>query len=159
MPQKTQNFSMYLQNDGRAGPPFICLTLPCMRVPHLCGFQMGGNLTIYLPRLFLVGRSSRTCARPRFNSAERSVSGVATWTGSPDSRPSQRFSSAGDVVTKRPSRLTGIPWCAQRWATETGCPRKEAICCHPFSCSDSFCAGAGCGLVFEFGFVLRRDTA
>src|SRR5260370_34241256 len=80
----------------------------------------------------------RTNASPRFSSAPRSVPAVASWTDSPaDSRPSQVFSSLREDSTYLPWRWTGIPSVAQRCATETGCPRKAAICCHPLSMSGS----------------------
>jgi hypothetical protein len=45
----------------------------------------------------------------------------ATWTGSPpDSFPSHEVSSADAATTDRPSCVTGIPFFAQRCATETG---------------------------------------
>ena len=72
-------------------------------------------IPLQLPRFFWGIRSRRMCARPRFNSADRSVSCVARWTGSPpDSRPSHWFNSAGVVETNRPSRFTGMPSFAQR---------------------------------------------
>src|SRR5579864_9304359 len=64
--------------------------------------------------------SRRKNERPRFNSAVRSVSAVATCTGLPDSFPSHAFNSVGVVVTKRPSRRTGIPSDAQRCTTAAG---------------------------------------
>ena len=68
---------------------------------------------------------------PRLSSAVRSDSSVATCTGLPDSLPSQEFSSSEVVAMKRPWRRTGIPSEAQRLTTETGSPRKVAICCQP----------------------------
>ncbi len=78
----------------------------------------------------------RTKESPRFSSALRSVAWVAIWTGSPaDSRPSQRFNSSREDSTYRPCFLAGIPSAAHRWTTDTGWPRKVAICCQPFSTS------------------------
>ena len=69
---------------------------------------------------------------PRFNSEVRSVSGVTTCTGLPDSRTIQAFSCSGEVVTNRPCSETGIPSDAQRLITESGSPRNSAICFQPF---------------------------
>jgi hypothetical protein len=81
--------------------------------------------------------SRRTNARPRFSSAARSVSSVATCTDLPDSLPSHAFNSSGVVVTNRPWRRTGIPSEAQRWTTAAGWPKKAEICFQPVRASAS----------------------
>src|ERR1017187_611652 len=76
----------------------------------------------YAARFFFrVGVSFLTNESPRFNSEVRSAVSVAIWTGSPaDSSTSQRFNSSGEACTRRPSRVTGIPDFAHRWATDDG---------------------------------------
>jgi hypothetical protein len=75
--------------------------------------------------------SRRTNESPRFNSAVKSVSSVATCTGLPDSFPSQALSSSGVVSTYRPCRRTGIPSDAQRWTTEAGSPKRPRFAANP----------------------------
>jgi hypothetical protein len=65
----------------------------------------------------------RANAMPRFNSKVRSVLGVTTCTGLPDPRPIQAFSCSGKLVTNWSGSETGIPFDAQRLATETA-PRE-----------------------------------
>jgi hypothetical protein len=81
--------------------------------------------------------SRRTKANPRFSSAARSVSSVATCTGLPDSLPSQAFNSSGVVVTNLIWRRTGIPSDAHRWTTEADWPKNATICCQPVRASAS----------------------
>src|SRR5207245_10917188 len=60
---------------------------------------------LLLAEHFFVARKNAT---PRFNSEVRSASGVITWTGLPDSRPSQTFNCSGELVTNLPCFETGI---------------------------------------------------
>src|SRR5579862_3206281 len=85
---------------------------------------------------------SRTKATPRFSSEVRSVAGVTTCKGLPDSRPSQAFNWSGVAVTNRPCSTTGIPSPLQRFTTESGSPKKSEIAFQPFS----ICGGLACAV-------------
>jgi hypothetical protein len=95
--------------------------------------EVQGESRVHFTERFLLPRRNAT---PRFNSEVRSVSGVTTCTGLPDSRLSQAFKSAGEVATNRPCVDTGIPSAAQRFTTDVGSPKYLAICFQPFSVSD-----------------------
>src|SRR5207253_5554484 len=86
---------------------------------------------------------------PRFNSDARSVSGMTTYTGLPDSRPSHALNCSSELVTNRPCSSTGIPCDLQRFATETGSPRYSAISFH------LQCLGLGYRLL---GSLLRHTS-
>src|SRR5579864_2868684 len=88
-----------------------------------------GTLIGYRPCFFLCSRAKVT---PRFSAAARSVSGVTICTGLPDTVRSHSVNCWGELETNRPCSNTGIPSDFHRFTTETGSPRKSAICFHPF---------------------------
>src|SRR6266699_2622145 len=93
---------------------------------------------LLLAEHFFVARKNAT---PRFNSEVRSPSGVITWTGLPDSRPSQTFNCSGELVTNLPCFETGIRSSAHLRTTERFTQEL----------SDSLPAFKHLGLAFRFG--------
>lgn len=74
----------------------------------------------------------------------RSALFTAMWAGAgiSDSRPSQRRSSSASATLNLPSRRTGIPSFAQRWATFTGKARNWAMAFQPRKVPG--CGATGC---------------